>query len=146
VCFVQGSTIVIIAGYKDEMEDMCRQNPGFSGRFQSTQRFEDWSDQELADLVISKLEKGAPPDRPYALDNKAAIRSSLEKAFCMLRTRNPDAFSNARDAELMYALLVQEYTSRCGRERVSKGDGMSDTAVTGALTPLSRLPILLSHV
>ena len=132
------------------MEDMCRRNPGFSGRFQSTQRFDDWTDQELTDLVISKLEKGSPPDRPYALDNKAAIRSSLEKAFCMLRTRNPDAFSNARDAELMYALLVQEYTSRCGRERVSKGDGMSDTAVTGALTnhgtALRRLSILLSHV
>lgn len=150
VCFVQGSTIVIIAGYKDEMEDMCRRNTGFSGRFQSTQRFEDWSDQELTDLVISKLEKGSPPDRPYALDNKAAIRSSLENAFHMLRARNPDAFSNARDAELMYALLVQEYTSRCGRERASKGDGMADSAVTGALTndgiALKRLPIFSSHV
>ena len=116
------------------MEDMCRRNTGFSGRFQSTQRFEDWSDKELTDLVISKLEKGAPPDRPYALDDKAAIRSSLDNAFRKLRARNPDAFSNARDADLMYALLVQEYTSRCGRERVSKGSDMVDTPVTGALT------------
>ena len=111
---------------------MCRRNPGFSGRFQETQRFEDWTDQELAAMVISKLEKGVPPDRPYVLEDTAAVTSSLEAAFSNLRQRNPDAFANARDAESMHAVVVEEYTSRCARLRATNGNGVAAIALTGA--------------
>ena len=116
------------------MEDMTRRNPGFAGRFQETQRFEDWTDQELAAMVISKLEKGVPPDRPYVLEDTAAVTRSLEVAFSKLRQRNPDAFSNARDAESMHAVLVEEYTSRCARLRAMEGNGVAAIALTGAFS------------
>jgi hypothetical protein len=83
-------------------------------------------------MVISKLEKGVPPDRPYVLEDTAAVTSSLEAAFSNLRQRNPDAFANARDAESMHAVVVEEYTSRCARLRATNGNGVAAIALTGA--------------
>jgi hypothetical protein len=111
---LQTSTIVVIAGYKGEMQDMMQMNPGFTGRFGSTLLFQDWSNEDLSTLVISQLAKGPPPDLPYALDDTAGIKKFLEDAFHKLRAHNPKAFSNARDADEMRKLVKMQYSSRCG--------------------------------
>jgi hypothetical protein len=112
---LQGSTIVIIAGYKSKMEDMMQINEGFMGRFGSTQHFQDWSFDALSNLTVSMLLKGPPPDKPYALFDPEGIKAFLRGAFQKLRAHNPAAFSNARDADTMCKLVKKEYSSKCGK-------------------------------
>jgi len=110
----KGSTIVIIAGYKMQMQEMMVLNPGFAGRFGSALHFQDWDANELSSLVISQLEKGPSGDLPYMLDNPAVIKASLDDFFPKLRAHNSKIFSNARDAVEMCKLVIMQYSIRCG--------------------------------
>ena len=58
--------VVIVAGYKDEMQDFLKSNPGLSSRFKTIVSFDDYSNEELLDIFLSLLE-----DNDYYLDNDA---------------------------------------------------------------------------
>ena len=110
---LQGSSIVIIAGYEHQMKAMMHINPGFTGRFGSTLHFQDWTAEELSSLVMSQLAKGPPPDHPFSLEDSASMKTSLVIAFEKLQQHNPEAFCNARDAIQMITRIKSEYASRC---------------------------------
>ncbi|KAB8138829.1 AAA family ATPase [Gracilibacillus oryzae] len=45
--------VVILAGYKDEMKRFITSNPGLESRFKKYFHFEDYTDQELLEMVVS---------------------------------------------------------------------------------------------
>lgn len=53
----RGKICVILAGYKNEMQEMIASNPGFSSRIQFTLEFPDYSSEELGQLATLFLAK-----------------------------------------------------------------------------------------
>lgn len=82
-------TIVILAGYADEMERLMQQNQGLKGRFPHHFHFEDYSADELMQIALRLLEA-----KGYQLTNEAheRLQTVVEEAVAG-KDRN---FSNAR--------------------------------------------------
>jgi hypothetical protein len=51
--FKDGKTVVILAGYTYQMQQMLSGNPGLQSRFVTTLMFEDWNDKNMLDLILS---------------------------------------------------------------------------------------------
>lgn len=67
-------TIVIFAGYPDEMDNFFSRNKGLRSRVPFTIKFDDYSGEELMDICILEAEK-----RGFAIDCKA--KKKLEEIF-----------------------------------------------------------------
>jgi hypothetical protein len=65
----RGQFCVILAGYKDEMQNMLSTNPGFASRIQFTLDFPDYSREEIGELAKMFLGK-----KQYCIDDDALER------------------------------------------------------------------------
>lgn len=84
------SLIVIVAGYPDLMEQFLSSNPGLRSRFSRFIEFEDYTPEELYDIMLGMCKK-----QEYVLSAEA---ESFVKEFLSDRCANkPDNFANARD-------------------------------------------------
>lgn len=79
--------IVILAGYKDEMKNLMKANPGLESRFTKFVDFPDYSEEELLQIAEKIAEENA-----YSLsdDGKQAFLSKIRKSMV------DDRFGNAR--------------------------------------------------
>lgn len=79
--------IVILAGYKDEMKNLMKANPGLESRFTKFVNFPDYSEKELLQIAEKIAEENA-----YSLsdDGKQAFLSKIRKSMV------DDRFGNAR--------------------------------------------------
>lgn len=83
----RADTVVILAGYKDEMEALMRTNPGFRSRIGVVVNFEDYSPEELLDIF-----KGFARNSGLLLDD-----ATVPPIFNHLtRAGRPDDQGNAR--------------------------------------------------
>jgi len=90
-----GKTVVILAGYCDQMHLMLQRNPGLKSRFAQVIEFPDWDAQKCTDFVLHKLLHEVFPV-PYTLvESKDALTESLYRAFSVLRLR--PGWANVRD-------------------------------------------------
>lgn len=62
----RGQFCVIFAGYKNEMENLMKANPGLTSRIQFTLDFPDYSRQELSEIALKFLSK-----KKYEIDENA---------------------------------------------------------------------------
>lgn len=84
------SLVVIVAGYPDLMEEFLSSNPGLRSRFSRFIHFEDYTPEELYDILLSMCKK-----QEYTLAEEA---QEYAKEFLKKRCDNkPDNFANARD-------------------------------------------------
>ena len=58
--------IIVVAGYKKEMQDFLKANPGLSSRFKTLICFDDYSSEELSEIFFSLVK-----DNDYHLDKEA---------------------------------------------------------------------------
>ena len=88
--------LVIMAGYKDDMEKMMRMNKGLDGRFPYKFNFDDYSEDELMQIAMNLFARNE-----YVLDADAqtALRTGVRE---MLAGKDA-CFSNARWAEQLVA-------------------------------------------
>ena len=91
--------VVILAGYKREMEKLLKENSGLESRFRKTIVFPDYSDEEL--LEIAEFEAGK---RGYELseDGKIAFKEVIN------RKKVDSKFGNARTVRNIIADAVDE--------------------------------------
>lgn len=87
-----GDILVIMAGYEREMKAMMEANQGLEGRFPYTFRFPDYNAEELYQIAIHRLDKGA-----YRLTHDA--NQLFIKVIQHIVSHKTDHFSNARWAE-----------------------------------------------
>jgi len=88
----QGKTVVILAGYDEEMRQMMAANQGTANRFTERWHFADWPPAVCADFVLEELAA-----QGYALpEPRAAVQAALVAGFGALVQR--DSWGNARDA------------------------------------------------
>lgn len=97
--------IVIVAGYTDLMDQFLESNPGLRSRFSNFVRFDDYTPEELMDILRKNLS-----DQEYRLSEEAE-----EKAFLMMKERvenKPENFANARDVRNFMEHAISNQASR----------------------------------
>lgn len=97
--------IVIVAGYTDVMDEFLSSNPGLKSRFSNYIYFEDYTADELLEILLSMLKK-----QDYQL-----TKAAKDKAYEMLveRTNNkPDNFANARDVRNFMEHAISNHATR----------------------------------
>jgi SpoVK/Ycf46/Vps4 family AAA+-type ATPase len=95
--------VVIVAGYPDPMVHFIAQNPGLASRFTTTIEFDDYTDDELMDILDSIAEKS-----DYALteDARRRVRHDLEA------TARTPAFGNGRFVRNVFEHAVGRHAWR----------------------------------
>ena len=83
--------IVIVAGYTDLMEEFLNSNPGLRSRFNKFIKFEDYTPEQLMEILNSMAKK-----QDYVLSEAAKIKAL--SYFTERCANKPDNFANARDA------------------------------------------------
>lgn len=83
--------IVIVAGYPSLMEEFLSSNPGLRSRFNKYINFDDYSADELLEILLSTCKR-----QDYVM-SEAAIEKAKEY-FSKRCENKPDNFANARDA------------------------------------------------
>ena len=108
--------VVIVAGYKDEMQRFIDSNPGLQSRFNRYIDFPDSSAQELTDIFKMYMRKNQ-----YTMDGdaEAYLKTRLEIAI-EKKDRN---FGNARFARNVFEKSIQAQANRlAGRSNLSKAE------------------------
>lgn len=97
--------IVIVAGYTDLMEQFLNSNPGLKSRFSNFIYFEDYTADELLDILHKNLVK-----QEYTLSDDAEQKA---KELIEARVANkPENFANARDIRNFMEHAISNHATR----------------------------------
>lgn len=108
----RGKFCVVLAGYKEEMQNMLSVNPGFESRIQFTLDFPDYTREELAEIATVFLEK-----KKYSIKNDA-----LERVLDVTEWyRERPNFANARTIRNILDQVIMNQNLR-----VDESDGEVD--------------------
>ena len=106
--------VVIIAGYKNEMQRFIDSNPGLQSRFNRYIDFPDYTGAELADIFKMYMKKNQ-----YTLADDAD--DYLKERFDYVVEHKDRNFGNARYARNVFEKTIQEQANRLsGRSNLSK--------------------------
>lgn len=97
--------VVIVAGYKDEMEIFLKSNTGLISRFNKFIEFEDYSNEELLEILVKMAEKSAMHFAKDAL-------SELEKMLQEMGMDKKKDFGNARGIRNVFEKIVTNQANR----------------------------------
>jgi len=97
--------IVIVAGYTDLMEQFLSSNPGLKSRFSNFIQFDDYTAEELMEILKSMLKK-----QDYAL-SEGAQKRALEMITERVENK-PDNFANARDIRNYMEHAISNHATR----------------------------------
>lgn len=112
--------VVIVAGYDGLMDDFVHSNPGLESRFNRYMHFDDYSVEEMLQILDLQLKKGQ-----YTLeeDAKAAAREYIEAS-----NTSSISFGNARGVRNIFEKLLVEQANRLScTENVTKEQLMNIT-------------------
>lgn len=107
---------VILAGYKEEMQQFLKSNPGFKSRIRNEIEFEDYSVEEMASIFKKMVAERHMELEP---DVETDIHDMLE-----LKSKAPD-FGNARGVRNLFDEVIEEMNSRLIK---MSGSGMNVSA------------------
>ena len=106
--------VVIVAGYKDEMQRFIDSNPGLQSRFNRYIDFPDYSPSELSDIFKMYMKKNQ-----YTMS--AETEDYLREQFENVVAKKDRNFGNARFARNVFEKAIQAQANRLGgREGLSK--------------------------
>ena len=123
--------IVILAGYPDRMAAVFAKNAGLKSRFTESLQFEDWTSEQLSELVVANLKKSTPG---YAFDDEAAVKRELSSGFDRIRVNDATSWANARDGNTMRDFIMDVYDERAAafRQAIRDPDAFAPP-ITGAV-------------
>ena len=101
----RGKFVVISAGYRTEMENLFRVNPGFRSRFNYFLNIDDYSPEELYDILLSFAS-----EKKYIITDKAAvlIKKMVKE---MYDSRNKE-FANGRTMRQLFDRICKKQAER----------------------------------
>ena len=97
--------VVIVAGYKDEMETFLKSNTGLISRFNKFIEFQDYSNEELLEIMIKMAEKSAMHFSEEAL-------KELEKMLQEMAVEKKKDFGNARGIRNVFEKIITNQANR----------------------------------
>lgn len=109
--------VVILAGYKDDMDDMLRANPGLQSRFSERLHFEDWSEDHIVDVFLEKMKKDSIP---FEGDEHERLHDLAK------RLKESENFGNGRDTLSWATKVYQQVANRGGGAEDKYSTTMSD--------------------
>lgn len=113
--------VVIVAGYDGLMDRFIRSNPGLESRFNRYLHFDDYSTEEMLDILELQLKKGQ-----YRLENEAR---NAAKAYIEMANTSSISFGNARGVRNLFEKILVEQANRLSSmECVTKDQLMTITA------------------
>jgi len=113
--------VVIVAGYDGLMDDFIHSNPGLESRFNRYMHFDDYSVDEMLQILDMQLRKG---QYTLEIDARVAAREYIEAS-----NTNSVAFGNARGVRNIFEKLLVEQANRLAvTENVTKKQLMCITS------------------
>ncbi|OQY40668.1 MAG: hypothetical protein B6229_01085, partial [Spirochaetaceae bacterium 4572_7] len=101
----RGKFIVIVAGYKNEMDGFLSSNPGLKSRFTNFFHLSDYLPNELFD-IFTLISKG----KGYLISDDARIK--LKKVFIDIYAKRGKNFANGREARNIFETAVKMQGAR----------------------------------
>jgi Cdc6-like AAA superfamily ATPase len=110
-----GKVVFVFAGYRKEMEKFFEHNPGLPSRIPYTLHFEDYTDEELLEMLKFRMNQfyksGIDVEDGFdGLYMKIAVGR-------LGRGRGRDGFGNARALENMFSRIRERQSDRLTKER-----------------------------
>ena len=97
--------VVIVAGYKEEMQDFLKSNTGLISRFNKFIEFEDYSDEELIQILINMFDATCMHISEDAIEQ---VRSDIQNMSSKKRLE----FGNARGVRNVYEKIIVNQANR----------------------------------
>lgn len=97
--------VVIVAGYTAPMNNFFNSNPGLLSRFNTFIEFDDYSENELFDILVSLLDKS-----DYILDSN--LKNTIKLFFKDSIDNKTEQFANGRFVRNIYEDLIMKHASR----------------------------------
>jgi hypothetical protein len=119
--YKDGKTIVILAGYRDDMNKMLSLNVGLRSRFKEKLEFPDWSEDTAADFIVKEVARAKPV--AFALrKNELDDSDATEQAKALIREkvgvlRRREGWANVRDVkENLVPAMISRRDRRVARK------------------------------
>ncbi|MEH6869345.1 AAA family ATPase [Bacillus safensis] len=117
---LRDEVMVVVAGYKKEMEDFLNMNPGLRSRFSNTVHFDDYS---IRDLIA--ISSGMLDDLGYKADKSFLEKLEIKLSFEILK----EHFGNARSLRNILEESIRNQSTRVLKiDKPKKSDLMCLTA------------------
>ena len=97
--------VVIVAGYKEEMQDFLKSNTGLISRFNKFIEFEDYSDEELIQILINMFDATCMHISEDAIEQ---VRSGIQN----MPSEKRMEFGNARGVRNVYEKIIVNQANR----------------------------------
>ncbi|KAL4988395.1 P-loop containing nucleoside triphosphate hydrolase protein [Aspergillus falconensis] len=113
-----GKVVVVLAGYRRQMEKFFAYNPGLPSRFPHEFVFEDYDEQELRQILEYQINK--------KFSGRMKVEGGMGGLFCRIiarrisRQRNHEGFGNARTVENVFSRILERQAKRLAHERRNK--------------------------
>lgn len=110
-----GKLVVVLAGYRNRMEKIFGHNPGLPSRFPHGLRFDDYSDDELRQILKYRVTK--------KYNGRMNVQGGMDGLYSRIvarrigRGRGKEGFTNARAVENALSQILERQTKRLSRER-----------------------------
>lgn len=101
----RGKFVVIVAGYKDKMDEFLDTNPGFASRFTHRLQIDDYNEDELLQIY-----KKMAADQDYHLDPQAEFK--LMDVIDRMLVSKDVSFGNARSMRNLLDTTIQQLSMR----------------------------------
>jgi SpoVK/Ycf46/Vps4 family AAA+-type ATPase len=111
----QNDTVVILAGYKDSMEDLLKNNEGLKSRFPTTIHFRNYNPKEMKQIAEKMIK-----DDGYRLLPNSRASALLGQA--THRIANDPGSSNGRDVFNLYQKIVRAHKNRLAGTNPTKSE------------------------
>lgn len=110
-----GKVVFVLAGYNKQMESFFAHNPGIPSRFPFEMKFADYTDDELLDILVLKI------NNKYS--SAMSCEDGLRGLYCRIvtrrigRGRGTEGFGNARTVENDLERITRRQADRLRKER-----------------------------
>ncbi|WZH47640.1 P-loop containing nucleoside triphosphate hydrolase protein [Fusarium acuminatum] len=123
----RGKIVFVLAGYSTEMESFFAHNPGIPSRFPTELKFEDYTDEELLQILQLQIHR--------KFRGRMAVEQGVDGLFCRIVSRRigygrgKNGFGNARAVENYLQNITNRQATRIRRERRA-GNKSNDLLLT----------------
>lgn len=97
----EGQIVVIVAGYKEEMQEFLKSNPGLESRFTTKLEFENYRSEELYEIFEHLCEENE-------FDIEDGSREYILEQFDNISQQNKKTFGNARFVNQYFAEITKQ--------------------------------------